>query len=51
VAAVSLNTVGLDDAAAHRAIADAAAAAGLLAFDPFRFGGDGLADAVLAVLP
>ncbi len=51
VAAVSLNTVGLDDAAAHRAIAAAAAAAGLPAFDAFRFGGDGLADAVLAVLP
>jgi uncharacterized NAD-dependent epimerase/dehydratase family protein len=50
VAAVALNTRGLDDAAAREAIAAAAAESGLPAGDPVRFGADALLDAVLAAL-
>jgi uncharacterized NAD-dependent epimerase/dehydratase family protein len=46
VAAVALNTRGLDDAAAREAIAAAAAETGLPADDPVRFGGEALLDAV-----
>jgi D-glutamate N-acetyltransferase len=48
VAAIALNTAGLDDAAAHAAIAAAAEEAGLVADDPVRFGAGRLVDAVLA---
>jgi D-glutamate N-acetyltransferase len=50
VAAVALNTRGLDDEAARSAVAEAAAATGLVADDPVRFGPDRLLDAVLAAL-
>jgi uncharacterized NAD-dependent epimerase/dehydratase family protein len=50
VAAVALNTRGLDDAAAARALAEAAEATGLPADDPVRFGADRLLDAVLRLL-
>ncbi len=48
VAAISLHTGKLDEAAARAALAAASAEAGLPAFDPIRDGGAGLADAVLA---
>ena len=48
VAAVALNTRGLDDAGARGAIAAAEEETGLPADDPVRFGPDGIADAVLA---
>jgi uncharacterized NAD-dependent epimerase/dehydratase family protein len=47
VAAIALNTRGLDDAAAREAIAAAAAETGLPADDPVRFGGEALLDAVI----
>ena len=47
VVAVAVNTAGLDDADAHTAIAEAAAATGLPACDPVRDGADTLLDAVL----
>jgi uncharacterized NAD-dependent epimerase/dehydratase family protein len=50
VAAVAVNTRGLDDDAADAAIAEAAAETGLAADDPVRFGPERLLDAVLAVL-
>src|SRR5436190_549688 len=50
VAAVALNTRGLDDEAARSAVAAAAAETGLVADDPVRFGPDRLLDAVLAVV-
>ncbi|HET6547360.1 MAG TPA: DUF1611 domain-containing protein [Solirubrobacter sp.] len=46
VAAVALNTRGLDDAAAREAIARAASETGLPADDPVRFGGVTLLDAL-----
>ncbi len=46
VAAVAVNTRGLDDAGARAAIAAAAAETGLPADDPVRFGGDALLEAV-----
>jgi uncharacterized NAD-dependent epimerase/dehydratase family protein len=46
VAAVAVNTRGLDDAAARQAIAAAADETGLPADDPVRFGGDALLEAV-----
>jgi uncharacterized NAD-dependent epimerase/dehydratase family protein len=51
VAAVAVNTRGLDDEPARAAIAQAAAETGLAADDPVRFGPDRLLDAVLAALP
>ena len=48
VAAVALNTRGLDDAAAREAIAAAGQETGLPTDDPVRFGAAGLADALLA---
>ncbi len=51
VAAVAVNTRGLDDAAAAAAVADAAAVTGLPSDDPVRFGPGRLLDAVLAALP
>ena len=51
VAAVALNTAGLDDAAAQAAIASAEEETGLVADDPVRFGGARLLDAVLARRP
>jgi uncharacterized NAD-dependent epimerase/dehydratase family protein len=50
VAAVALNTRGLDDAAARAAIDEAAAATGLVADDAVRFGAGRLLDAVLGAL-
>jgi uncharacterized NAD-dependent epimerase/dehydratase family protein len=50
VAAVALNTHGLDDDAARAAVAEAAAETGLAADDPVRFGPERLLDAVLASL-
>jgi len=46
VAAVALNTRGLDDAAARAAIDTAAAETGLPVADPVRFGAEGLLEAV-----
>ena len=51
VAAVAVNTRGLDDAAAAAAVAEAAAVTGLPADDPVRFGPGRLLDAVLNALP
>jgi len=48
VAAVAVNTAGLDEAAADAAVAEAAAETGLPASDPVRYGPDVLLDAVLA---
>ena len=48
VAAVALNTAGLDDEAAAQAIRTAEAETGLPADDPVRFGAGGLLDAILA---
>ena len=48
VAAIALNTAGLDDDAAAAAVASAAEETGLPAADPVRHGADGLLDAVLA---
>jgi uncharacterized NAD-dependent epimerase/dehydratase family protein len=50
VAAIAVNTRGLDDDAARAAVEEAAAETGLPADDPVRFGVDRLLDAVLAVL-
>jgi uncharacterized NAD-dependent epimerase/dehydratase family protein len=48
VAAIGLNTAGLDDAAAEAAITSAAQETGLPAADPVRQGADTILDAVLA---
>jgi uncharacterized NAD-dependent epimerase/dehydratase family protein len=48
VAAVALNTYGLDEGAARAAIADAEEETGLVSDDPVRFGAGRLLDAVLA---
>jgi len=48
VVAVALNTRLLDDASAHRALADAERETGLPATDPVRFGAGPLLDALLA---
>jgi uncharacterized NAD-dependent epimerase/dehydratase family protein len=50
VAAIAVNTAGLDDEAAREAIADAAAETGLPADDPVRFGAGRLVDAVTAAV-
>jgi uncharacterized NAD-dependent epimerase/dehydratase family protein len=50
VAAIAVNTAGLDDEAARKAIADAAAETGLPADDPVRFGAGRLVDAVAAAV-
>ncbi|HEY7178477.1 MAG TPA: DUF1611 domain-containing protein [Gaiella sp.] len=50
VAAIALNTAGLDDAAAAAAVEDAARETGLPAADPVRDGPEGLLDAVLATM-
>ena len=50
VAAVAVNTRGLDENAAHAAVEEAASETGLPADDPVRFGADRLLDAVLAAL-
>jgi uncharacterized NAD-dependent epimerase/dehydratase family protein len=50
VAAIAVNTAGLDDEAARKAIADAAAETGLPADDPVRFGAGRLVDAVTAAV-
>ena len=47
VAAIALNTRGLDDGAAQAAIAAAADETGLPADDPVRFGGETLLEAVV----
>lgn len=51
VAAVALNTAGLDDAAARAAVEAAAAGTGLVADDVVRFGAGRVLDAVLTALP
>ncbi len=51
VAAVAVNTRGLDDVEAESAIHQVAKVTGLPADDPVRFGPDRLLDAVLAALP
>jgi uncharacterized NAD-dependent epimerase/dehydratase family protein len=51
VAAVAVNTRGLDDAAAARAIREAADVTGLPADDPVRNGAAALLNAVLEALP
>lgn len=51
VAAIAVNTRGLDGDAARAAVEAAAAETGLPADDPVRHGPDRLLDAVLAVLP
>ncbi|MEM7692992.1 MAG: DUF1611 domain-containing protein [Pseudomonadota bacterium] len=48
VVAIALNTRGLDDAAATRALAETADATGRPTTDPVRFGADTLADALTA---
>jgi len=48
VAAIALNTAGLDDDTAAAAVESASAATGLPAADPVRHGADDLLDAVLA---
>jgi D-glutamate N-acetyltransferase len=50
VAAIALNTAGLDDAAARRAVEEAEAETGLVADDLVRFGPDRVLDAVLSAL-
>jgi uncharacterized NAD-dependent epimerase/dehydratase family protein len=50
VAAIAVNTAGLDDEAAREAIADAAAETGLPVDDPVRFGAGRLVDAVTAAV-
>ncbi|MFN2467544.1 MAG: DUF1611 domain-containing protein [Gaiellaceae bacterium] len=50
VAAVAVNTSGLDERRARTAVAEAAAATGLPAADPVRDGAGSLVDAVLACL-
>jgi uncharacterized NAD-dependent epimerase/dehydratase family protein len=50
VAAIAVNTRGLDDDAARAAVAEAGAETGLVADDPVRFGPDRLLGAVLAGL-
>jgi uncharacterized NAD-dependent epimerase/dehydratase family protein len=50
VAAIALNTAGLDDAAAADAVAAAESETGLPAADPVRHGADGLLGAVLATV-
>ena len=50
VAALALNTHGLEDSDARRAIAAATEETHLPADDPVRFGGDALLDAVLSVV-
>jgi uncharacterized NAD-dependent epimerase/dehydratase family protein len=51
VAAIALNTHGLDDDAARTVIAEAEAETGLVADDPVRYGAGRLLDAVLAAAP
>ncbi|MGH3033178.1 MAG: DUF1611 domain-containing protein [Gaiellaceae bacterium] len=51
VAAIALNTRGLDEAGAHAAVAAAQAETGLPADDPVRFGAAALLDEVVARLP
>ena len=51
VAAIAVNTRGLDEEAARAALTAAAAETGLVADDPVRFGPERLLDAVLAALP
>jgi uncharacterized NAD-dependent epimerase/dehydratase family protein len=51
VAAIALNTRGLDEEGAHAAAAEAQEETGLPADDPVRFGAGVLLDAVLARLP
>jgi D-glutamate N-acetyltransferase len=50
VAAIALNTRGMNDAAARSAVAEAERETGLAADDPVRFGAGKLVDAVLARL-
>jgi uncharacterized NAD-dependent epimerase/dehydratase family protein len=51
VAAIALNTGGLDDEGARRAIADAEGETGLVADDPVRYGPGRLLEAILERLP
>ncbi len=51
VAAIALNTRGLEEDEARAAVGEAEAATGLPADDPVRFGPEKLLDAVLARLP
>lgn len=51
VAAIAVNTSGLDDGAAERAVHQVKKVTGLPADDPVRFGPEQLLDAVLAALP
>ena len=50
VAAIALNTRGMDEDDARRAVAEAEQETGLPADDPVRFGAGKLVDAVLARL-
>ena len=50
VAAIALNTSGLDDDEARAVITSTRAETGLPTDDPVRFGGDALLDAVLRVV-
>jgi len=50
VAAIALNTRGMEEEAARRSVAEAEAETGLVADDPVRFGAAKLVDAVLAGL-
>jgi uncharacterized NAD-dependent epimerase/dehydratase family protein len=50
VAAIALNTRGLDEDAARAAVAEAAEETGLPADDPVRFGAATLLDAILLVV-
>jgi uncharacterized NAD-dependent epimerase/dehydratase family protein len=51
VAAIALNTAGLDDEGARRAIRDAEGGTGLVADDPVRYGSRRLLEAILERLP
>jgi uncharacterized NAD-dependent epimerase/dehydratase family protein len=51
VAAIALNTAGLEEDEARAVVADAEVETGLPADDPVRFGPGRLVDAVLARLP
>jgi len=51
VAAIALNTAGLEDEEARAAAEEVEAETGLFADDPVRFGADRLLDAVIAAIP
>jgi uncharacterized NAD-dependent epimerase/dehydratase family protein len=51
VAAIALNTAGLEDDEARAAVEEVEAETGLFADDPVRFGAGRLLDAVIAAIP